>query len=85
MGQLPFSNGGRGRLLSSLRSSEPRNGIAAAFNESYSASGENGNQYSSAAIINSHGRLYVLAVLTEGSNPRDVAELARQIDDFMRR
>ncbi|GHU07542.1 hypothetical protein FACS189431_2250 [Alphaproteobacteria bacterium] len=36
-------------------------------------------------IVNVDGKSYILAILTEGVKSADVAELAKQIDDFIRR
>ena len=83
--QLSFADGDRGRLLSALRLSEPRDGIGSVFADTFNATGSNGNQYADAAIISSKRKLYVLVILTEGVSRADVVMLAERIDGFMQR
>jgi len=84
-GQILLSATDRDMLLDNLKTSEPRNGIASISSRIINATGSSYGQYSDVALLNSGISVYVLAILTENSKLSDVAELARQISDFMSR
>jgi beta-lactamase class A len=84
-GQISLSAEYRNNLLNGLKYTEPRDGIASVTSGVMSAGGSNGQQRSDVALVNSGDKTYVLAILTDGSKWSDIANLAKQIDDFMRR
>lgn len=75
----------RSILLDSLRSSEPRNGIATLASGAISATGTFGRQYSDVTLVSSGDKAYVMSILTDGARMSDIVDVAKRINDFMHR
>ncbi|MDR2524315.1 MAG: class A beta-lactamase-related serine hydrolase [Candidatus Nomurabacteria bacterium] len=75
----------RDELLDGLRASEPRPGIGSLDTRAVNATGSRNGQYSDVAVLSANHSEFALAIMVDGGKWTDIAELARQLTDFMNR
>jgi hypothetical protein len=84
-GEISLTEAHRTQLLDGLKTAEPRAGIGTIGSQIIDATGSYEGQRSDVALVKAGSSEYALAIMTSGSSWVDMADLARQLHEFMNR